>query len=727
METKKSYRVSLDMSGADTFKTLPEAYAAARADINRGTVTDATIALMSGTHRLSEALTINGGEYQSGASLTFLGEKDGSTVLTVTKEIPATAFTPVPGTPYSIYRLTESDKQNGALPAFRDLYLDGKPMKMARSASFQIPFDTCRNAAKYGVSIDDRLLYVAKETLDGIEWDKDTGMVKGTIEFWLQMDWQIHAVHIERVIEKPEVSLGEELYALVVKENEWEHFRGASDGNGKQAGYFYPLENRPFWFANNKAFIKNPGEFVYADGAIYAYLPEGAKTVSYPQCENIFTLKDVANIHFQNLTLWGTTANHITENGYVTGQGGYIKMFKKGVRQPQSFLKSGAIYGENAKNITAEDCFFYSVGGDAISLRGAIEQISITGSRFLDVGGTAIRIGNCTPTYDETIYNKDIVIRENHIQNTGWVYNSNTAILIASVRNLDISHNTILDSAYSAISVGWSWGSLENDPDEKVNVDSFVNIKNASIAYNYIENFMTDMQDGGAIYVLGGNANGSYMPYINSMNNNYVVLTEKTGHGSGHWTVYYHDSGSSHWDDYNNALIIDPKAILTHHTYVSYQVRAQAYHNLTRDMHYIGYRPDYKIGWIGNEDKEKTEEEWKAYAPDWYSDISNNWYQEWIVEGKRPPIPSFGWLFAVSGRNISKESRNTFRYEIREDGAYTIHHPDIDTPKNRVEDIHIYEGFEDAKGTKTEAFLKELVKKAGCASHHPKYGTYTAR
>ncbi len=710
------------------FASLYDAVSAAKDALSAG-VSDVTLSLAGGRYTLDRAIRICGEELpNSPYTITLEGAASGEkTLLTTAYDIPASDFQPIDGKPYSLFVLPETTKKDGLYPAFRDLFLDGKPMQMARSEIFTLRYDTCRYAEKNGVSINDRLLYLQKDALKDVEWDRESGKIIGSLELWLQMDWQIHAVHLERVIESPKVSLGDDLYAVEVNALEWESFRGASKGTGEQAGYFYPLDNRPYWLQNNKAFLKKEGDFVYADGMIYTVLPAEAETVSYPQEENLFYLENAGGLTLHNLSLCCTTANHITKNGYVTGQGGYIKTYIKGARQPASFLKSGAIYGENVHDITVDACELYSLGGDGISLRGAVDRVSVTGSRFIDIGGTAVRIGNCTPEFSDAIHNADIVIRNNFIQNTGMVYNSNTGILVASAKNLDISYNTILDSAYSAISVGWSWGTYSGH----------VNLENVTIAHNYIESFMTQMRDGGAIYTLGGNAERGTPGYVDTIHDNYVVLAPETGKNTSHWTVFYHDQGSSHWYDYNNVLVIHPKAFVPSHAYISYQSINPGTNDLkTENMYVIGYHPDVLLGLgeynretgeygIKESAREYTKEQWEAYMPAWVFEKYPKFYEEWIVKGNIPKNEFFA--FGLAGTFALADSyKNGFSYSVDPDGGYHASAPDY-AEKNNSQHYYIYASFDTLDRAGKADAVRAIAERAGCDGCHPRYGKYTAR
>ncbi len=89
--------------------------------------------------------------------------------------------------------------------------------------------------------------------------------------------------------------------------------------------------------------------------------------------------------------------------------------------------------------------------------------------------------------------------------------------------------------------------------------------------------FMMQHSDGGAIYVVGGNAEGDNTELFNEISNNYIVATAKTGSGFKHaseqsmYFFLYHDGGSSNWLDKNNVLVKSDDAIAPL-SYVYYQL-----------------------------------------------------------------------------------------------------------------------------------------------------------
>jgi hypothetical protein len=145
-----------------------------------------------------------------------------------------------------------------------------------------------------------------------------------------------------------------------------------------------------------------------------------------------------------------------------------------------------------------------------------------------------------------------VVITDNYIHHVALEYHATTAIWVTLAKDTKIASNTIHDCSYSGIGVGYTFGIPSNVPGEQ----DFYHMYNLEIAYNYITNFMTEVGDGGAIYVTGGNAPTSYTELFNFMHHNYVVMSKITGDGLGHMVVgLYFDGSTSNWKCSENVVV----------------------------------------------------------------------------------------------------------------------------------------------------------------------------
>jgi len=720
-------------------ETLADAYTQAVETINT-TCTDIVVNLSSGQHKVGAGILMDGSDiFVADYSIRFVGaESDQRIDKIFTKsnmeglpslisscvDIDGAEFVPVDDEPYYMYQLPENAKVldkdgNLVFPAFRDLYVDGVTQILATSQlrergiqgvdDYKMFVDSARGATQHELVADDRLLYIHPSLLQDVEVDQD-GNIIGSCEVWIRTEWQIQMVHIEHIDKNPGADdyrkhitapethspngVKETLWACRVPKKEWDVFVGA---------YYATLRNRVYWMMNNKAYLNEPGEWYYDqdNGIIYLY-PDGDiedMTVSYPLSERLFYMQDMKNISYDNVNMYGCTINFITTEGYFSGQGGRLKNLDENGKVINCFFPYGAVYGDTVTNISFENCNISEVGCDAINFRGVVDGVLVDHCTFKNIGGSAVRSGMGVQgeRNTDTKANRNIKITQNYIDNTGVAYNSYTGIMVTSVENLDLSYNTILNSSYSAINVGWSW---DNQAEAVLPAD-FVNVTNANISHNYIENYMTNMQDGGAIYVLGGNATAKETEYLNSMNNNYVVTTAATGNGKTGWTVWYHDSGSSHWHDYDNVLVMDPKLMKLRCAYISYQTNAPAYSCKTERLYLIGYQDDRTYGNLDQQYKNGSRIE--------------------LESGEDPKALqlSYGALWAL-GNGVAPELLAKYKVRIKADGSYEVLSEGNIQNQLIITDCYGYVTFEDAKSSDQYDAIQEICKNAGCDAKKPK-------
>lgn len=720
-------------------ETISDAYTQAVETIN-STCTDIVISLSSGQHKVGSGILMDGSDiFATDYSIKFVGAESEERInkvftrsnmeglpslISSCVDISGEEFLPVDDKDYYMYQLPEESKildKDGNLvyPAFRDLYVNGVTQTLATSQlldrrlqgldDYKMFVDSARNAGQNNLVADERLLYIHPSLLQDVEVDSK-GNIIGSCEVWIRTEWQIQMVHIEHIDKNPGAEdyyknltapethsphgTKETLWACRVPEKEWDVFYSA---------YYSTLKNRVYWIMNNEAYLNEPGEWYYdqENGIIYLY-PDGnieEMTVSYPLAERLFYMQDMKNVSYDNVNMYGCTLNFITTEGYFSGQGGRLKNLDENGKVINCFFPYGAVYGETVTNISFQNCNISEVGCDAINFRGVVDNVLVDHCTFKNIGGSAVRTGMGVQGEKNTATkaNKNITITQNYIDNTGVAYNSYTGVMVTSVENLDLSYNTILNSSYSAINVGWCWGSQA----EAELADDFVNVTNANISHNYIENFMTNMQDGGAIYVLGGNATAKDLGYLNSMNNNYVVVTVATGNGENRWTTWYHDSGSSHWYDHDNVQVFDPEIYKLRFGFISYQTNAQAYNCMTERLYVIGYQDD------------------RNYSQDTGRFLDGDSIE---LENGEDPVElqlSHGVLFA-GGNSYTNEQFKRHKVVISKDGSYEVVMEDLVDNNLIVRDCYGYATFEDAKNSDQYAAIKEICQNAGCDAKKPK-------
>ncbi len=525
------------------------------------------IVLLPGVHRLEQPIVFDGDNIKAlDYTLTFSGTN--GAVITSAVPIDGKEFVKVDERPYYRYTLKEEE----GTPDFRDFYCNGKLVSLATSGyervmTRSIPNDKDRAAKENEVP----KLYILQEAVEGIDEDSPI-----PLELWIKVEWQLHAVRIVKIDKNDTVvdDKGQTLIAVTVHEDDWPSF---------VRGFYSTLRGRYYWGKNQLAYLTQENSFFYdkKNRTIYFYPPKGVNmetaSLAYPTLQNLLVFRNIRNVTVEDIAFTGTTSNYITENGYIAGQGGRIK--KQGV----GFLTHAAVYGHNTYNLSVERCRFYMLGTDGVNTTGCTDSASVERSTFEYIAMSPIRIGRCSGKLNTfTNLNANIRIVNNYIRHPGCVYKSNVGILVGPVRNLKICYNTLLDTPYSAISVGWNWSKATFEK------GSTVNIQNAEIAYNRVENFMFGMKDGGAIYTLGGNSPLDDHELFNSVHDNYCVVGPTTGQKTGGYTVLYHDGSSSNWLTAHNVIETRPDNP-SRFSYISYQsITAQQVYNITaRDNYFL--------------------------------------------------------------------------------------------------------------------------------------------
>lgn len=531
------------------------------------------ISLAEGTFPLTETAALSYGDLAGkDYELTIAGAGADKTVVTSEYEIDGSDFEDMGDDIYA-YSLPDECMTDGVFPALHDLALDGKLLPMARTEIRTIADSINRNDAKQVLLVDAGLL-------SGVPASE----IAGT-EIWIKNIWcyigarivgydPLNAVYVD----------GNALYPVEV---EAEDFAYLSMNGG--CSYNTELTGDPYWLANKLAFLTEPNTFVYdrEDGIFYVKTDGTDPSelhYTIPMLSQLMTLEDVKNVTIEGIAFRGTTSGWMTEHGYVRYQAGAQRGRSSTVWTPD-LVTDAAIYVRDAQNLTVKNCSFADLGYDGVSLSGKVKDAAVTGNGFDRIDACALRIG--TPeAYSPLAYNYGVTIENNRIENIAEEYLSSPALQVFFAQDLSIKYNTIRHTSYSAISLGWSWRLLG---------DGSLNLRNVEVAYNYIEDYITKMMDGGAIYCLGGNAAEANRDFFNTMHDNFVVITdqaaalpERNFTPQGYYMCLYLDGASSNWKVFNNVICSVDETNPSRHSYIYYQyVKNQQTHNLHSEHNYV--------------------------------------------------------------------------------------------------------------------------------------------
>ena len=514
------------------FQSIADAFLAAEELLSDTPSVAVTVYLADGVHRTSRTLTLEGeGARAEDAYFTVIGSE--KAVVTGNREIQ-NHFTPVGDTGYYV---TQLEKVNGEYPDFRYLYVDGEIATLAHQGYHRYA-DAVENGdlpfmLKGVVNDPANPAYAPKMYLDA---DAFLGMTEEEIvgtEVHMEIEWEFKVMKITGVDfsdrkydDRVAVYFDEAAYREVVTT-------------------FLHFNDRYYWLENNLAFLDEPGEYYYdkETGKLYYYpiFPIEYHSFEYPTVEQVFAFYDMDHVTFRGFTVTGCDNKLIESLGYYDGgQAGMAD-----VNTPTQ----AAIFGKQMDDPVFWLMHITEVAGDGISLRGLIRGAAIESCHISHVGSSAIRIGHGNATSGAQNGFEDSVIRNNLLEDSARFIRQSVALYVTIARDVKILHNSIHDTSYSGISIGWKWDS-SNLPYESPSY----NLKRVEIAYNLIEGMMSDMSDGGGIYTLGGNAEWGHTELFNSMHHNYVIVDDNTGAGKGRFMALYHDGASSNWHSYSNTV-----------------------------------------------------------------------------------------------------------------------------------------------------------------------------
>lgn len=423
---------------------------------------------------------------------------------------------------------------------------------------------------KYPVDYKNQRVYI-----DASIYSRLFAKLQGYEELWFEGEWQsfnikITDVGLENELVFEDLSPQTFYYVTLEEEGFYKFYNGLV--------YAWEGEVLTRGFTNRMYSIKNSFEYLGSSGNkyVYDYLTAtihfaSNKKIKVVNNSVLFNISKSQNITFSGLSFTGVEYKDIVKNNAVFAQMGRVN---------GSTPTAAAIYGTDVTNILIENCKFYNMASNAVLLKGIVNDLIIKNNKFTNIGMSAIVVGNASSsiTYKQWAESavRNVVIDNNIIDKTGTIYPAACAIFVPKADGIFIRHNTISNTSYTAISLGfnWSWSGI------RYNYLEGFNINRADISYNHITNFMQVLQDGGAIYVLGANCTKNYTKTFNYMHDNYAYNSNAKKDACIY--VYYLDGSASNWEVYNNA-----GGGGTYGVYSQIVKTAESHNNLIRDMYII--------------------------------------------------------------------------------------------------------------------------------------------
>ncbi len=589
------------------YATIGAAFNAAKAHLGKTGRKSVVINLAAGKYHVTETMLLSKDDILADAySFTVIGQGD-NTIITSEVELDRDTLYWDDATGAAVVQLQAN--ADGSYPALRAVYANGELVPVShygdsenttKTLAFRIEDASGNTLATTGndwtlSAADKAKAAYAVFTLPGEMFTADELSAYAGTEIHMTIQWTSHIVHIAKL---------------------------AQNNNGTVAAYV-PYGELPglnsshnfaescVWLQNSLPLLYENGDTVYYDQANgKLYLMENNISVSdldsyaYAGLTQIFKLDGVKNVTFEKVAFTGIDSKYITpDNGIACGQSASITLHKSDRTYTKpGFQEDAAIFAKNVDGLTVKNVSVYGALSTGITVKGVNKNIAIDSSRFENLGGTAIQLG------DDGLANsmKNVAVTNNYVHEIGQLYKAACAINITFVANAKIIGNTVTRVPYTGISIGRMWATVGTDANNIIQGGQY-NTFNVEVAYNYVSDFMMCSKDGGAFYLLGGNIRRDVndKTFYNFMHHNYVNLSYQTGRYNGNdnslrFTMgYYHDNSSSNWLDYENVLINTAMLSNANAWFYAYYLQdiegAEAQNVKLQDNYLIGFDTAQKI------------------------------------------------------------------------------------------------------------------------------------
>ena len=209
------------------------------------------------------------------------------------------------------------------------------------------------------------------------------------------------------------------------------------------------------WYVENvPSALTEPGEWIGTESEV-RYLPTPTQARAQiqavmPLLEQLVVVRGepAKNQWVEHLSFHGLTFAH-TRN--LTPDAGFV--------DSQAVIGIGAaVEVDGARHLVWDQCDFNATAGYALWLRQSVTDSRVTRSTFRDLGAGAIQVGVARAPAADTPATERITIQANTISQTGRLLPGAVGIWVGQAFATEIVENTIHDTSYSGISVGWTWG-----------------------------------------------------------------------------------------------------------------------------------------------------------------------------------------------------------------------------------------------------------------------------
>ncbi|MFN8095179.1 MAG: right-handed parallel beta-helix repeat-containing protein [Vicinamibacteria bacterium] len=185
----------------------------------------------------------------------------------------------------------------------------------------------------------------------------------------------------------------------------------------------------------------------------------------------------------------------------------------------------GAIVLRHARGVAIEDGRLAGLGGYGVEIGEGCRDVRVAGSELVDLGAGGVKVDGSDAAGAAAGRTSGVRITDDSIHAIGRVFPSAVGVLVRHASDVEIAHDAIYDTYYTAISAGWVWGYAPS-------VTNAIRIVKNDI-HDIGQGVLSDM---GGVYTLGIQP-GSVV------RGNHVRDVRAAGYGG--WAIYP-DEGSSH-------------------------------------------------------------------------------------------------------------------------------------------------------------------------------------
>ena len=215
----------------------------------------------------------------------------------------------------------------------------------------------------------------------------------------------------------------------------------------------------------SRFFVENIFEELDAEGewyldqrtsVLYFKPPAGvemrAALVEAPLLKRLIELRGNEETPVRNVTLRGFRIAHTAST--------FLEEYDAPSLGDWTIHRGGTVFVEGAEDCSIENCFFDSVGGNAVFLNDYTRRVRVYGNKFTEAGESAIALVGTKNRIHGTNhpYPSDNLISNNLIHDCGVFGKQTAGVFVAVGEKTTISHNHIYNMPRAAICLNDGWG-----------------------------------------------------------------------------------------------------------------------------------------------------------------------------------------------------------------------------------------------------------------------------